>query len=167
VSTRRLRRCGSIVQSIAQVSFNRIGDSQFEFWSRTARGPGPSRNTDLWHSARAAARILRQLAVVVNQFIDRGAQKLRVEDSPATSSPFVSVDDRANLSFFSSSRRFSVYEIGALVASCSALSRRFCVLRQTLQLFARQTCRRMKLISISSPVARQQPPLLDTPLNWI
>jgi hypothetical protein len=82
---------------------------------------------------------MEQPAVVASQVLDRRAQNARIEDSPATSSVSVSVDDRANLSFFSSSQRFCVYEVGVLVATCSRLPPRFCALRQTLQLFARQS----------------------------
>jgi hypothetical protein len=110
---------------------------------------------------------MEQPAVVASQVLDRRAQNARIEDSPATSSVSVSVDDRANLSFFSSSQRFCVYEVGVLVATCSRLPPRFCAYGRPCSSLLVKAGRRMKLISISSPAARQQPPFADTPLNWI
>jgi hypothetical protein len=88
---------------------------------------------------RGPARIVRQLVVVVSRLLDRGTQTKLIEDAPATRSVLVRrIADRACHSFFSSSQRFSVYEVSVLAVSCRGLPRHFSASRQTLQLFARQ-----------------------------
>jgi hypothetical protein len=90
-----------IAHSIARVSFDRIAGPQFEFGPCTARGPFSGRSHDrgqldvlaherrLSGNPRATAQILRQLAVVISQPLDRGGQMSRVEDSSAISSAFM------------------------------------------------------------------------------
>jgi hypothetical protein len=87
-------------------------------------------------SAEATAQILQPLVVVGNQLLDRGTQSKLIERRPSNIERVRSVDDGSSLSFFSSSQRFSVYEVGVLVVSCNRLPRCFSASRHTLQLFA-------------------------------
>jgi hypothetical protein len=99
VSACSLQRYQQIAHSVARVPFDRIAGRQFELGPCTARGPfsGPSHDRGqldaLAHERRLSrnpcAQILRQLAVVIRQSLDRGGQMSRFEDSSAISSAFM------------------------------------------------------------------------------
>jgi hypothetical protein len=163
VSACSLQRYRRIAHSIARVSFDRVAGRQFEFGPCTARGPflGPSRDRGqldvLAHERRlprnpsATAQILRQLAVVISPPLDRGGQKKRVEESPAISSAFMLWMRNRLCRSCPQARVFPCMKWRCLLASCGAHE----------SSLRAQACRRMKLVSICSPGARQQRPFSD------